>query len=611
MANFHRLIVCAALAFLSWLPASSFASFAIPTTYYWTSSNPVIGQYPDATSACTATVNALKSNWPTQTVTLDSITANGATEYFCNFRFHTDGQTDNVYAMANVQRQTQTVCPSGSTTAGGQCTCTAPKVQNATNDGCVDPPSPCLAGTPTTTTFDSGWTTPGDLAGAFSQYNAFNSAVACQAGFGPSGANACRVSYTLTNTGNGPNPREQSGSSGHSYYTFYLNGTTTGATCSTPTTATNTTPEPPCAGQQGMFNGVMTCLPVESQASIDRRAAAVAAAAASAARLAAINAGRTPDQADAAARAAGAAAAAASRSGSSPSEAAAAGAAAGSAAAASAAAGATSSTTMNEGTAAGAVQAAGDRARAIATAAGASAAVIAQAEASARAAAATTAASVLRNGGTVSQATEAARLAGQTATASVLAGSTGAEATERGVNDGIGDAVGSSNDTTTGTDGSNGNPSPQDPVGDFCAKNPQAKMCKTEEDSSFSGACGSPPACAGDAVLCAIAAATFASECHWNQPASAATAAYDAAAANTGKVTDNLPGNSSMSLGAGSFDTSDALGGGSCIADKSASIMGHSYVIPFSKVCPHLSLLGYVLMFVTFIIAARIVGRGK
>lgn len=65
-----------------------------------------------------------------------------------------------------------------------------------------------------------------------------------------------------------------------------------------------------------------------------------------------------------------------------------------------------------------------------------------------------------------------------------------------------------------------------------------------------------------------------------------------------------------VSIGPASFDTSDAIGGGSCIADKSVTIAGSSISIPFSSVCGHLAILGNVLLAVSFLLAVRIVTRG-
>lgn len=73
---------------------------------------------------------------------------------------------------------------------------------------------------------------------------------------------------------------------------------------------------------------------------------------------------------------------------------------------------------------------------------------------------------------------------------------------------------GSCTTTTTYTNSSGvvvGTASTSQPQTSFCAENPKASICGGP--GSFSGVCGSPSACTGDAVMCAMAAATFKSEC--------------------------------------------------------------------------------------------------
>jgi hypothetical protein len=53
----------------------------------------------------------------------------------------------------------------------------------------------------------------------------------------------------------------------------------------------------------------------------------------------------------------------------------------------------------------------------------------------------------------------------------------------------------------------------------FCQTNPTSSACGgSGAQSGFSGACGAPPVCTGDAAICAIAAATFATNCALNNP---------------------------------------------------------------------------------------------
>jgi hypothetical protein len=131
-------------------------------------------------------------------------------------------------------------------------------------------------------------------------------------------------------------------------------------------------------------------------------------------------------------------------------------------------------------------------------------------------------------------------------------------------------------------------------------------------ESSFTGgACGAPDACEGDAIQCAIAAQAKKTACALSPDADESDADYIAAKLLTGSQTGNLAGNQTVTIGAGSFDSTDAIGGGSgCIADKVVTIAGQAVTLPFSAVCGSLALLGNVLMLVSFLLAGRIVVRG-
>ncbi|MFE8647289.1 virulence factor TspB C-terminal domain-related protein [Sphingomonas sp. NCPPB 2930] len=74
-----------------------------------------------------------------------------------------------------------------------------------------------------------------------------------------------------------------------------------------------------------------------------------------------------------------------------------------------------------------------------------------------------------------------------------------------------------------------------------------------------------------------------------------------------GDLSGELPGNSVVEIGPGSFETTDVLGGGSCIQDVTVNVGQFAAQLPLSKVCPLLPMLGYVLMGLSFFVAARIV----
>lgn len=166
--------------------------------------------------------------------------------------------------------------------------------------------------------------------------------------------------------------------------------------------------------------------------------------------------------------------------------------------------------------------------------------------------------------------------------------------------------------TTTAADGttSQTTQTKEQPKDDFCTSNPRASACVVSSLSAMP--CAASDVCDGDAIQCAINAKAKATQCALEKTAdSADTDVLTLAKAETGNRTLDLPGNSAVTLGSTSFDTSDAIGAAvSCIADKSVTVAGHVVSIPFSGVCVHLAMLGNVLLAVSFLLAGRIVIRG-
>ena len=136
-------------------------------------------------------------------------------------------------------------------------------------------------------------------------------------------------------------------------------------------------------------------------------------------------------------------------------------------------------------------------------------------------------------------------------------------------------------------------------------------MCKDAEDGKFSGACQGGFSCTGDAIQCAIAKEQHQRDCQFWESESDERALYSQEKGKTGNVTADNPNNSTFSIGPGSFNTNDAIGSGSgCIQNRTVSVMGWSGLLPFASICPYLSMLGNVLLTVSFLLAARIVTRG-
>lgn len=146
------------------------------------------------------------------------------------------------------------------------------------------------------------------------------------------------------------------------------------------------------------------------------------------------------------------------------------------------------------------------------------------------------------------------------------------------------------------------------PVAAFCTENPNAAICI---NSSYSAtACGSASACSGDAIQCAIAAQAKLTACALSPPASAESALYDSSKSLAGNQTTNLPGNSTVSIGSGSFDQTDLIGNAAGLSNLTVSVMGNAMTLDFTQLNLWLSRLGSLLMVVTFLLCIRIVSRG-
>lgn len=141
---------------------------------------------------------------------------------------------------------------------------------------------------------------------------------------------------------------------------------------------------------------------------------------------------------------------------------------------------------------------------------------------------------------------------------------------------------------------------------DYCTKNPRAAMCLS---SGVGGSCSAGFTCDGDAIQCSIAKSAFDTKCALEAPSEQRTLYENSR--NAKNVGANLPGNSTVAIGPGSFSQENALGvGASCLADMSISVMGNPITLPFSFLCQYLVMLGNINVAVAFVLAARIVARG-
>lgn len=77
----------------------------------------------------------------------------------------------------------------------------------------------------------------------------------------------------------------------------------------------------------------------------------------------------------------------------------------------------------------------------------------------------------------------------------------------------------------------------------------------------------------------------------------------------TGNQTEGLPGNELLNM-SGRIDTTDSLGGGTCIQDLALTVANSSVTIPMSRVCPYLGMLGNILVAIAMLLAMRILFKG-
>lgn len=142
----------------------------------------------------------------------------------------------------------------------------------------------------------------------------------------------------------------------------------------------------------------------------------------------------------------------------------------------------------------------------------------------------------------------------------------------------------------------------------FCEENPSFSACK---NGTFTGSCGSPPVCTGDAVQCATAKATFETNCTLNpSPNSISDLGISVASG-----TENLTG-AGLSSQANreivnlqtSLDTSKFLASG-CPSDRIISLPnGQSITLPFSRLCSVFQFMGSIVIAFSLLSASRTVG---
>ncbi|MRW85268.1 hypothetical protein GJ698_14380 [Pseudoduganella sp. FT26W] len=167
--------------------------------------------------------------------------------------------------------------------------------------------------------------------------------------------------------------------------------------------------------------------------------------------------------------------------------------------------------------------------------------------------------------------------------------------------------------TSTTSNTPTGTPGKGDDTKDFCSAHPELTIC---QNSSVAGACGQI-SCQGDAIQCATLRAAAAMQCAQQQDIDALKAMPQKALGDqimagadpmAGQIADTLKG-TDVDMSRVSFDQSGFLGGGTCLANRSFTVMGHVVPVDFTSVCNNILPLRGVMMAVALILAYLIVGR--
>lgn len=128
-----------------------------------------------------------------------------------------------------------------------------------------------------------------------------------------------------------------------------------------------------------------------------------------------------------------------------------------------------------------------------------------------------------------------------------------------------------------------------------------------DEPSTFGGTCGAAFACDGDAIMCAVALEQHKRNCALFVDTSTESQLYDTEKGKTGPQYTS----ETVNLAPSSFSQVNALGGAAqCIQDRVVTVAGSSISLPFSQICSTLQHFGTVLIFISFLVAYRIVSRG-
>ncbi|MPT53179.1 EB domain-containing protein [Delftia sp.] len=176
----------------------------------------------------------------------------------------------------------------------------------------------------------------------------------------------------------------------------------------------------------------------------------------------------------------------------------------------------------------------------------------------------------------------------------------------------------------------------QVPKDDYCSRNPGSSVCKAldpkgpgggsgngsgngngngdgdddEDKSSFGGSCSGGWSCEGDAIQCAIAKEQHKRSCELFQDTdNEAYKLYAKEKDKEGSVLDGLKGNKDVDVSQYVNGGDDFIGSGSCPADRKISFSYGEVTIPYSSLCPYISMFGVVIVVCAGIAGARIITR--
>lgn len=153
-------------------------------------------------------------------------------------------------------------------------------------------------------------------------------------------------------------------------------------------------------------------------------------------------------------------------------------------------------------------------------------------------------------------------------------------------------------------------------IGAKCNADPGNKICAStgtgvEGGGGLTGNCVAGFVIKGeDPILNAMALEQHKRNCETLRTDAEPSTWVTAEGQKTTNVMADSPNNAEFSIGPGSFDTSDALGGGGCSLNKTVTVRGYSVALPFNVLCDPLAIFGQILVAFAFLLGARIVTRG-